>query len=528
MPPALHKVTKKEKDYNIIFKLGSSYFQLHDFRKAQSWFKKIKDSNIACFYYAICLRANGEYNDASKYFSSFMLSHTANDYYNVQANNELKNLRFITEQLGKEDSSVIIQKIYDNIETSDYALTLKDTNTAVITSTRLDSELLQSNLDPYLNQLYTVTINDKALSISGKLDIPVEKNIQQGTAAFTPDGNKLFFTKWYKTINDTIAAIYVTEKKNNKWSSPVKLNNNINVDGYKSIQPFITRDGKQLIFASNKPGGIGKYDLWYASLDSNYEPGIAINLGAVINTSGNEEAPFYQLTNNTLTFSSDARVGMGGFDLYESKGNFIEWDSVINLGYPVNSSKDDIYFYCSGKDSVWNNAYLSSDRASECCLQLFSIEKIKPNIHPAIIISDSANKNIIVNPKPEEQTINDSNNYATIIYFEFNSSSIVDSSHPILDSLSKLLNTDSTLTAEIAGYTDGIGSTEYNLKLSDQRALSCKKYLLGRNVNEHQLYIHFYGKCCPVSSEKLPSGKDNPLGRQKNRRVELKILFNKP
>jgi OmpA-OmpF porin, OOP family len=523
MPAELPRaVIDRKKNNEIIFRIGYSYYQLHDYKKAQPWFEKIKDNNIACFYFACCLRANMEYDEAENNFHSFLSTDSANDFYTVQAHNELNDLAFITEQLNNKTDSFIVHKIDDNNATSDYAITFEDSNDIILTSTRLDSSLLQSNQNPYLNQLYSATINGQVVNISGKPGIAMEKDMHQGIASFTPDGNKLFFTRWFKNNNDTIAGIYVTEKKNNVWLTPVKLNSNVNVEGYKSIQPFITADGKYLIYSSNRPGGIGKYDLWYAPLDNNYQPGIATNLGPVINTIGNDEAPFYHSASNTLIFSSDARTGMGGFDLYQSKGNFIQWDTVTNLGYPVNSSKDDIYFYCSNSGELWSNAYLSSDRSSECCLQLFSIEYIKPA--PAVVSIDTINiaDTVIQTSTDTELVVTENENNSSPIYFEFNSASLADSFHTQLDSLSALLHADPQLVLELSGYTDNLGSVKYNLKLSAQRVMSCVKYLLKHGVNKKQLIIHWYGKCCPVAAEKLSSGKDDPSGRQKNRRVELK------
>ena len=152
----------------------------------------------------------------------------------------------------------------------------------------------------------------------------------------------------------------------------------INADGYNTQQPFVTPDGKYLLFSSNRNGGQGGYDLWYAPLE-NGKPGTPQNMGAVINTSYDEQAPSYHEASGSLIFSSNGRVGMGGYDFFQSKGSMGNWGEPENLGYPVNSVKDDIYFTSRGPaKNILEDVVLSSDRDAACCLELFSLKKIRP------------------------------------------------------------------------------------------------------------------------------------------------------
>ena len=130
------------------------------------------------------------------------------------------------------------------------------------------------------------------------------------------------------------------------------------------------------LFSSDRAGGSGGYDIWAASLDSSLEPIQVRNLGNVINTAGDEEAPYLHDKSRTLVFSSNGRVGMGGFDIYYAKGSFglNDWEKPVNAGAPLNSSKDDMYYVSTDEDDVWNTGWISSDRSSECCLALFSVK----------------------------------------------------------------------------------------------------------------------------------------------------------
>ena len=121
----------------------------------------------------------------------------------------------------------------------------------------------------------------------------------------------------------------------------------VNESGYNSKQPFCTADGKYLFFASDRKEGLGNFDIWYAPLRADGTTGEPVNAGAVLNTAGNEQAPFYHSASDALVFASDRAPGMGGYDLFISKGWERQWQAPQNMGYPINSSRDDLYFSSS-------------------------------------------------------------------------------------------------------------------------------------------------------------------------------------
>ncbi len=160
------------------------------------------------------------------------------------------------------------------------------------------------------------------------------------------------------------------------WSEPVPADAVINAEGANAQQPFVMPDGKYLLYASDKPGGYGGFDLYAAELGPDGKPKRSFNLGSTINTSGDEQAPYYHAASGTLVFSSNARIGMGGFDFYYSKGTIDKWEEPVNFGYPVNSVKDDIYFVSrGGAKNILEDVFLSSDRMAECCLEMFYLKK---------------------------------------------------------------------------------------------------------------------------------------------------------
>jgi outer membrane protein OmpA-like peptidoglycan-associated protein len=95
----------------------------------------------------------------------------------------------------------------------------------------------------------------------------------------------------------------------------------------------------------------------------------------MINSPQDEVAPFYQNSSHTLVFSSNGHSGMGGYDLFAAKGDITNWQMPENLGNPVNSSRDDIYFFAPENTPLLKNALLSSDRGSGCCLETYNLSK---------------------------------------------------------------------------------------------------------------------------------------------------------
>ena len=145
----------------------------------------------------------------------------------------------------------------------------------------------------------------------------------------------LFFSKWNGL----------------EWSDPRSLGNKVNRENSWESQPTLSSDGNILFFASDRPGGYGGSDIWMSELDANGNWQEPVNLGPVINTTGNERSPFLHTDSRTLYFSSsvsDARPGLGGMDIYYSKlDENGKWSKPVNIGYPINSENDDVDFFVS-------------------------------------------------------------------------------------------------------------------------------------------------------------------------------------
>ena len=193
--------------------------------------------------------------------------------------------------------------------------------------------------------------------ISGKWASPVNITPQLQSdgdfyiSCLSSDGRLLFLSKDDSYNSD----IYSSSFDGLNWSRTLKLNKNINTKYWES-HGFISEDGQQLIFASDRPGGFGGLDL-YISRKLNGDWGPAVNMGPEINTPFNEDRPFIIKNGMTLFFSSQGHENIGGYDLFrsEKQSNGL-WSRPENLGYPINTPDDNIFFMPSedGKSGYYS------------------------------------------------------------------------------------------------------------------------------------------------------------------------------
>jgi outer membrane protein OmpA-like peptidoglycan-associated protein len=199
-----------------------------------------------------------------------------------------------------------------------------------------------------------------------KKDNAINTRQHDASVALSPDGKQLFIYR----LDD----LWVSDLKNENWEKPTKLNHFIN--GRKSHEPSLslTMDEKTLYFVSERNGGYGGKDIYRSEKQKDGSWGEPVNLGPVINTEFDEDAPYIDPENKTLYFSSEGHGTMGGFDIFRSKFDTKEWTVPENMGYPINSGADDIFYVFN---SSLNTAYFSSIR--ENGMGNFDIYKIDFN-----------------------------------------------------------------------------------------------------------------------------------------------------
>jgi outer membrane protein OmpA-like peptidoglycan-associated protein len=200
-----------------------------------------------------------------------------------------------------------------------------------------------------------------------------DDRIHTGNGCYSPGGERFYFTRCKE--GDTMAVIckiYVStfDTLRGSWKDGVILGEGINEEG-SNTHPFVAKVGKKeiLFFSSNRRiQSRGKYDLWYSVIDparGTYRR--PQNCGKQVNTEGNDMTPYYDSRVNKLYFASDGHVSMGGFDIYSAEGGPSRYANLQNMGYPINTSADELYYI---KDPVGKpDAYVVSNRIGSIALK---------------------------------------------------------------------------------------------------------------------------------------------------------------
>ena len=190
---------------------------------------------------------------------------------------------------------------------------------------------------------------------------PFNSNNNEGGASLSADNKYMFFTICKDEGGDGLNCdLWYTTQNNGSWDQIKNAGTAINGKETWESQPSLSSDGKTLYFASNRAGGLGGIDIWKTQKDAKGNWKIPENLGPRINSEGNEKSPFFHSDGQTLYFSSTGHLGYGGYDIYMSKlHSDTGWGAPKNIGYPINSEKDDLGFFVSTDGKY---GYFASDK----------------------------------------------------------------------------------------------------------------------------------------------------------------------
>ena len=264
-----------------------------------------------------------------------------------------------------------------NSLSSDYVpLITSDENTLFFTSRREGS--IGDKKDPlgeYFEDIYISNKTDTGWSQAQNLGTPVNSETHDACVAITPDGQKLFL---YRTNSElTGGNIFISERQNNQWTEPVKIDAEINTKEGLESSGTISPDESVFYFSSNRSGGYGGKDLYRVIKFPNGKWSKAQNMGPTINTPYDEDAPFIHPDGQTLYFSSKGHKNMGGYVIFKTVMNYEgEWSNPENLGYPLNSVHDDLFFVITADNM---RGYYSCDKEGNGNHEIFTIDMPENN-----------------------------------------------------------------------------------------------------------------------------------------------------
>jgi outer membrane protein OmpA-like peptidoglycan-associated protein len=313
----------------------------------------------------------GKYDDAIKSYNLFIELDTT-EKFRDQAIKGIKRANFAKYATAHPvDFKPVNLGIAVNSRSDEYWPSLSaDEQTLVIT--RLVHSINNYNL--VQEDFYISTWTDKGWGLMKDAGFPLNTPDNEGAQSISANGKFMVFTVCNRKGVIGRCDIYYSQKEGDKWLYPKNLGSPINTPS-KETQPSLSADGTSVYFACDKPGGKGGLDIWMSTQTEDNKWQLPVNLGDSVNTPGDEMSPFIHPDNNTLYFSSDEHIGMGGFDLFIARKNEKgAWTNVQNLGYPINTNGDEIGLIVNANGTT---AYYASDMNKENGKDIFQFTLYK-------------------------------------------------------------------------------------------------------------------------------------------------------
>ncbi len=362
---------------------------LNSYKVAEAFYQKVveldkKDKYAADkFYLAEMKQRQGKYEEAKVAYNMYAAENKNEDAYLTQkSEKEVKACDWALLQVNQTLERVKITRLGDEINTpySEFG------------ATRLGDTIHYSSLRfelPTDKSYPKRTFSNLLSSVKGMADSTLKAINDPLThtahTAINTKHNRLYFTICeFINASDIRCDLFYRDYSNASFDAAIRLPDTINAKGSTSTQPNLgfnaTTQKEALYWVTDRVGGMGKLDIWYADINTDGTFGTPTNLKS-INTAENDITPFFQSNSNELYFSSDGRIGMGGFDVYKSVQKGSEWMEAEHLGVPVNTSYNDIY-YTLAKDG--SQGLMSSNRVGSayldalqeaCCYDIYNIDQ---------------------------------------------------------------------------------------------------------------------------------------------------------
>jgi outer membrane protein OmpA-like peptidoglycan-associated protein len=355
-------------DPGVNYSIALCYINTYSYDKALKYLIPAKKAGIKDpmleYYLGISNHANGNIHEAIASLNTFKASLRASDKtllaqtdkYITYCNNALK--------LMSTPVKMTIQNLGAKINSPfpDYNPAISvDESTIIYTSRRANSTggLISEMDGHYFEDIYMSTkLATNTWSEGVQLDKTINSTSHDACVGISAEGQTMIIYK-----DDGGGDLYYSPLNGKDWGKPQSFGKSINTDYWEACGNF-SPDGNYFFFVSNKKGGFGGTDIYWSKKNSDGTWGASVNMGKDINTPEDEFSPYLHADGKTFYFSSQAHSSMGGFDIFKSEieiaSSAISIKSIpTNLGYPINTVGDEIYFTWSADNK---RAYFSSAR----------------------------------------------------------------------------------------------------------------------------------------------------------------------
>ncbi|MFZ5970115.1 MAG: OmpA family protein [Bacteroidota bacterium] len=339
----LNVIEKQPNNGKAHYFVAESFRLSNRIKQAEPFYSKAGGPGInrdsVLFYHAKALQANGKYDEAREKLTE-LETNAKDELIRDRARKELEGLSYLSKLVEKPTYYKVKNLEAINTPFTEYAPAYLN-GELYFASSRGNSRIYEASGTPFTD-LYKAATRGANVDVNTIAPLPEginAPNINEGGITFSPDGRTMVFAKGNsgkrKGTNDV--DLYLSRFRNGQWTQPQLININ-QPDSWEST-PAFSPDGRTLYFSSNRKGGFGGLDIYSAQMDSRGRFGRVRNLGADINTAGDELFP-YMAENGKLYFASDGHPGYGMLDLFvvnRTNGKTV----VENLGQPINSTSDD-------------------------------------------------------------------------------------------------------------------------------------------------------------------------------------------
>ncbi len=530
---------------HAIERIADCYRFLYDYDNAELWYQKAisyPNANVMdAYYYAEVLLRNQKLKEAREQYKQY--------YGNAGNADELKFKLAMcdsAEAWAKLTSRFTIKNEQKyNSKNSDWGTNFLGKTGFVFTSDRkipdkknntydrtgdgyfkvyhTDGDIvIPFELKPKINSIFDGDYNIGPMAFNAAEDtayITVTANVPKHilpTDKITKGSKQLLYTRRLQII--------IATKTNGKWVNFKSFPYN-NVKRYSIGNATLSKDGNVMYFTSDMPGGEGKTDIWYCVKQKGGGWDTPVNCGKTINTKEDESFPNIG-GDSALYFSSNGLPGMGGLDIFKSKGEKASWSKPENLKYPLNSTSDDFYYIT--KDSL--SGYFSSNReGGQGSDDIYSFS-YQPVVKAVMAVAPPKTEKTekvaqpIVTEKIVQPPLKKGDTFVLKnIYYDLNKSDIRPDAAAELDKLVVILKEHPTMRLEISSHTDSRAPAYYNLALSNRRAAAAVAYLVKQGIARNRLVPKGYGDT-KLLNQCAKGVLCSEAEHQLNRRTEVKVL----
>ncbi len=391
------------------------------------------------------------------------------------------------------------------------------------------------------NIYFSELLNENEWSKPEKMPDPINSTSWETHACYSPDMNFIFFVS-NRPGGFGGRDIWMTEKINGKWMEPENLGSTINTP-YDEDSPYMLPDGFTLYFSSQAHDNMGGFDIFISTRTEDGFWATPENMGYPVNTT--EDDVFYIPTPDEkhAFYSSAKNYGKGGQDIYymtivKAKKKTIKLRGRVADANSFKALEASIEFYSNGKEMVISSLTSAEDGSYVTTLLLGDSYEIKAksdgykiSTYDLSILEDEKRDELILDIFLSKLLLAGDTAKAHIedvrvgekivlnnIFYDFNRATLRPESVEELTRLVKLMKDIPSLKIELSSHTDNVGSDEYNMKLSNERAKSVVSFLVASGIASDRLVAKGYGETQPIVTN------TSEEGRQANRRTEFKIL----